>query len=69
MVIQWVTKFQLPLMGLFYFIVVGWIWHQGNRLSRYNQQASKWLKAWAWYLRFICPILLTLVFINVAILG
>lgn len=66
-IIGWVTKFQLPLMGLFYFIVVGWIWKRGNQLTDKDELSkNRWLALWGNYLRFVCPILLTIVFINVA---
>ncbi|QBY03048.1 sodium-dependent transporter [Thalassotalea sp. HSM 43] len=65
-VINWVNSFQLPIMGLFYFIVVGWIYKRGNQLADKALLAQKpWLKLWANYLRFVCPLLLTTVFINV----
>ncbi|WP_371378443.1 sodium-dependent transporter [Thalassotalea aquiviva] len=65
-VITWVNSFQLPIMGLFYFIVVGWIWKRGNQLADQALLAQKpLLKLWANYLRFVCPILLTIVFISV----
>jgi NSS family neurotransmitter:Na+ symporter len=67
LVIQWVTTVQLPLMGLFYFVVVGWLWKRGNTLHKANNTAKDvWLSLWGNYLRFVCPILLTIVFVNVA---
>jgi NSS family neurotransmitter:Na+ symporter len=67
LVIRILTTMIQPLMSLFYFIVVAWIWNRGNKLTDKAQLAnSKWLKLWANYLRFICPLLLTMVFINVA---
>ncbi|WNC69868.1 sodium-dependent transporter [Thalassotalea nanhaiensis] len=66
LVITWVNTFQLPIMGLFYFIVVGWIWKRGNQLTDQALLASKpSLRLWGNYLRFVCPILLSIVFINV----
>ncbi|MDN3651280.1 sodium-dependent transporter [Thalassotalea ponticola] len=66
MVINWVNSFQLPIMGLFYFIVVGWMYKRGNQLAdKQLLQQKPWLKFWANYLRFVCPLLLSVVFINV----
>ncbi|OUS73093.1 sodium-dependent transporter [Pseudoalteromonas sp. A601] len=63
LVIMVLTQYQLPLMGLFYFITVGWLWRRGNQLH----QASSGFKFWfAQYIRFVCPILMTAVFANVA---
>ncbi|MDG2393155.1 MAG: sodium-dependent transporter, partial [Thalassotalea sp.] len=65
-VITWVNSFQLPIMGLFYFIVVGWIWKRGNQLADKSLLAEKpMLKVLGNYLRYVCPILLSIVFINV----
>ena len=67
LVIQLRTTILQPLMSLFYFIVVGWLWKRGNQLtdiSQLNQHTS--LKLLGFYLRFICPILLVIVFVNVA---
>jgi NSS family neurotransmitter:Na+ symporter len=66
-IIRWVTTFQLPIMGLFYFIVVGWLWQRGNKLNKTESaKQGKWFSLWANYIRFVCPILLTIVFVNVA---
>ncbi|WP_394176442.1 sodium-dependent transporter [Thalassotalea litorea] len=67
MIIAWVNTFQLPIMGLFYFLVVGWFWSRGNRLQEEAKRGdSLWITLWANYIRFVCPILLSVVFINVA---
>lgn len=69
-VIRMLTTILQPLSCLFYFIVVGWLWKRGNKLRDTSlQQGRKWLPIWGNYLRFICPILLTVVFVNVAILN
>lgn len=68
-VIQALTTILQPLSCLFYFIVVGWLWKRGNKLRDVSlQKGSKWLPIWGNYLRFVCPLLLTVVFVNVAIL-
>ncbi|MBD1584223.1 sodium-dependent transporter [Pseudoalteromonas sp. S16_S37] len=63
LVITLLTQYQLPLMGLFYFVTVGWIWKRGNQLSLECKGAHYWF---AQYVRFVCPILMTAVFLNVA---
>ena len=63
LVIMLFTQYQLPLMGLFYFITVGWMWQRGNKLHRATTGVHYWF---AQYIRFVCPILMTLVFANVA---
>jgi NSS family neurotransmitter:Na+ symporter len=69
-VIRVLTTILQPLSCLFYFIVVGWLWKRGNKLRDVSlQEGRKWLPIWGNYLRFVCPILLTVVFVNVAILN
>jgi NSS family neurotransmitter:Na+ symporter len=63
LVIMVLTQYQLPLMGLFYFITVGWLWRRGNQLN----EAASGMRYWfAQYIRYVCPILMTAVFANVA---
>ncbi|WP_198678658.1 sodium-dependent transporter [Idiomarina seosinensis] len=64
-VVTAVTQFQLPLSGIFYLVVVGWLWRRSNHLQTVAK-GSFWLTALRWHLRYICPILMTLVFINTA---
>lgn len=63
LVIMLFTQYQLPLMGLFYFVTAGWMWQRGNKLRQATTGAHYWF---AQYIRFVCPILMTLVFANVA---
>lgn len=70
MVIRVLTTIMQPLSCLFYFIVVGWLWKRGNKLCDVTlQKDNKWLPLWGNYLRYVCPVLLTVVFVNVAILN
>ena len=67
LVIQLLTTILQPLMSLFYFIVVGWIWQRGNQLTDIAKlQNNRKLNAFGFYLRYFCPVLLVIVFINVA---
>jgi len=67
LVIQLLTTILQPLMSLFYFIVVGWIWQRGNKVTDTAKlQNNAKLKLFGFYLRYICPILLIIVFIHVA---
>lgn len=67
LVIQLLTTILQPLMSIFYFVVIGWIWQRGNKLSRIAvANASTSLKVIGFYLRFVCPVLLFVVFINIA---
>lgn len=67
LVIQLLTTILQPLMSLFYFLVVGWIWKRGNNLADIaSLQNNNKLKLFSLYLRYICPVLLVIVFVNVA---
>ena len=67
LIIQLLTTILQPLMSLFYFIVVGWIWQRGNKLTDIAALSkNKKLKILGFYLRFVCPVLLLVVFVNVA---
>ncbi len=67
-VIQGLTTILQPLSCLFYFIVVGWVWKRGNKLKDHAVIAQRpWLKYWGYYLQYVCPILLLIVFYNVAL--
>jgi NSS family neurotransmitter:Na+ symporter len=67
LVIQLLTTILQPLMSLFYFILVGWIWQRGNQLTDIAQlENNSKLKVFGFYLRYFCPVLLLIVFINVA---
>jgi len=91
LVIIVLTTIIQPLMCLFYFFVVGWLWKSGNQLSMEcrskvnikrkiedmnegkNEGKSKaentnhlTLFLFSYYLRYICPILLTIIFVHVA---
>ncbi len=67
LVIQLLTTVLQPLMSLFYFIVIGWLWKRGNQLTDIATLAQdKFLRLLGFYLRFICPALLLVVFVNIA---
>ncbi|MGL1958064.1 MAG: sodium-dependent transporter [Colwellia sp.] len=70
LVIQLLTTILQPLMSLFYFIVVGWLWQRGNKLTQLSLiNSNTKLKVFGFYLRFVCPALLSIVFVNVAFIS
>lgn len=62
LVIHVFTTYQLPLMGLFYFIAIGWLWTRSNPLRDDPRPAIRLLYG---YLKYVCPVLMLLVFISV----
>lgn len=65
-VVTYVTQFQLPLSGLFYFIVLGWLWQRSNRIRELAQGQLRY-RLLFWHLRLVCPLLLAWVFVDVAL--
>lgn len=69
LVIAATTKFAQPLIGMMCCIFVGWIWYRNSLLNEIKQGApeaanSLFWKIWPWYIKFICPLAIALVFIN-----
>jgi NSS family neurotransmitter:Na+ symporter len=64
-VVSYVTQFQLPLSGLFYFLVLGWLWKRSNRLRQLAAQQLRY-RLLFWHLRLVCPLLVSWVFVDVA---
>lgn len=61
-VIVVLTHYMLPAMGLVYFITVGWI--MPSPLDPDN--ASRWQRWFFFHLKYVCPVLMLLVFWHVA---
>ncbi|MCF7500446.1 sodium-dependent transporter [Pseudoalteromonas sp. L1] len=68
-VITLTTKIGQPILGLMCCIFVGWIWHRASLLKEIQQgcpeaENSFFWKVWPWYIKFICPLAIALVFAN-----
>ena len=66
-VITLTTKIGQPILGLMCCIFVGWIWHRASLLKEIQQGCpeaanSFFWKVWPWYIKFICPLAISLVF-------
>lgn len=66
-VIAITTRYSQPLLGLALCIFAGWIWHRDAILSELKQgnediEHSLFWKIWPWYVRFICPVIIILMF-------
>ncbi|KUI99362.1 sodium-dependent transporter [Vibrio sp. MEBiC08052] len=61
------TVYMQPLLGVAWAILVGWIWNRNKLLNEIKQgypeieQGFFW-KIWPWYVRFICPVAIIMVF-------
>ncbi|MBQ4836099.1 sodium-dependent transporter [Pseudoalteromonas luteoviolacea] len=68
-VVQLTTQFAQPLIGMLCCVFAGWIWHRGKLLSAIKEgndavEHSFFWKIWPWYIKFVCPVAIALVFIN-----
>ncbi|KZN37799.1 transporter [Pseudoalteromonas luteoviolacea CPMOR-2] len=68
-VVQLTTQFAQPLLGMLCCIFAGWIWHRGKLLKEIKEgnesvENTLFWKVWPWYIKFVCPLAIGLVFIN-----
>ena len=67
LVISATTQYSQPLLGLALCIFVGWVWKRDQILAElkendeHAEQTLFW-KIWPWYLRFVCPVVIILMF-------
>jgi NSS family neurotransmitter:Na+ symporter len=69
LVIALTTKFGQPILGLMCCLFVGWIWYRNSLLNEIQQgcpevATSLFWKIWPWYIKFICPMAIGLVFVS-----
>jgi NSS family neurotransmitter:Na+ symporter len=67
LVIDLTTKYSQPLLGLVLCIFAGWVWKRDQILAEIkqgNEQAerSMFWKIWPWYVRFVCPVVIAIMF-------
>lgn len=66
-VITLTTKYSQPLLGLVLCVFAGWVWKRDQILAELkhgDEQAEKSIfwKIWPWYVRFVCPVVIALMF-------
>jgi len=69
LVITITTKYSQPLLGLFFCVYAGWVWHRNNALVEIKKgfeeaESSFFWKVWPWYVRFVCPLFIIIMFIH-----
>ncbi|MBQ4849080.1 sodium-dependent transporter [Pseudoalteromonas sp. MMG012] len=69
LVVSATTQFGQPLLGMFCCVFVGWLWSRSALLKEIESGspdiAASWFwKVWPWYIKFICPLAIALVFIH-----
>jgi NSS family neurotransmitter:Na+ symporter len=68
-VVTLATEYGQPIIGMFCCIFIGWIWHRSKIIEELKQgyeeleQGLFW-KIWPWYIKFICPLCISFVFLN-----
>ena len=67
LVIGFTTQISQPLIGILFCIYAGWIWHRNSILEEIAHghpevASSLFWRVWPSYIRFVCPILLGLVY-------
>ncbi|WP_088328480.1 sodium-dependent transporter [Lacimicrobium sp. SS2-24] len=67
LVIAATTQYSQPLLGLMLCIFAGWVWKRNEILKelRYSDAAAEqglFWKIWPWYVRFVCPVIIILMF-------
>ncbi|ALO41847.1 sodium-dependent transporter [Pseudoalteromonas phenolica] len=68
-VISLTTQFSQPLIGMLCCIFVGWIWHRNKLLAEIKNghaeaESTLFWKVWPWYIKFVCPLAIAMVFIH-----
>ena len=63
------TEFSQPLLGLFFAVFVGWIWQRNSLLQELQKgyagaEHSLFWKIWPVYLRFVVPVAIVAVYIQ-----
>ena len=66
------TRFAQPLLGLMLCVFAGWIWHRNNVLEEIRRgypevESSLFWKIWPRYVRYVCPVAIIVVFLQMAI--
>ncbi|WP_342808187.1 sodium-dependent transporter [Alteromonas sp. M12] len=67
LVISLTTKYSQPLLGLALCIFAGWVWRRNHILTELRKgdeevEHSLFWKIWPWYVKFICPVVIFIMF-------
>lgn len=68
-VVSITTEYSQPLLGLTLCIFVGWIWNRNSKLKELQKgfdgiEDSLFWKIWPWYVKFVCPVIILLMFVR-----
>ncbi len=67
LVITLSTEYSQPLLGLAISIFVGWVWKRNSALEELKKgdagaEHTWFWRIWPWYLRFVCPVVIVVMF-------
>lgn len=70
LVVNATTEYSQPLLGLFFAVFVGWVWNRNGVLQEIQKgspevEHSFFWKVWPFYIRFVCPIAILAVYIQI----
>lgn len=68
-VISLTTEYSQPLLGLILCIFAGWVWRRDAILKELKSgcediESSIFWKIWPWYVKFVCPVIIALMFVR-----
>ena len=66
-VIALTTKYSQPLLGFALCIFAGWVWKRNEilaelKVSAPDMEQRLFWKIWPWYVKFVCPLVILLMF-------
>ena len=69
LVIKITTQYSQPVLGLFFCVFAGWVWHRDQALSEIKKgdehaSSSLFWKIWPWYVRYVCPLFIIIMFVH-----
>ena len=69
LVVTITTEWSQPLGGLFFCVFVAWIWNRNGLLQEISQgypevESSLFWKIWPFYVKFICPLAILMVYVE-----
>lgn len=70
LVIAFTTRYSQPMLGLAMCVFAGWIWHRNGVLEELRKgdpgiESSLFWRIWPAYIRFVCPLMILLIFAHV----
>ncbi len=73
LVVTLTTEFSQPLLGLFFAVFVGWIWHRNGVLEELRKghagvEHTLFWTLWPFYIRYICPLAILAVYVQLIFL-